>query len=442
VETETPAGAARSGDRHLEIIPTFQNDEANMNKQHSQWTKYFALALGLCLAATASGQQNQRGGTGGNRGNTGGGGFGGFGGFGGAGNTTGGTSSRQGTGNNSVGEAIITSDPETRRLIIVTDDETSQYITEVINSLDRPKPQVLIKVVFMEVTHSDGSDIGIEGGFKEGSGNGANVFGLSALNQVATNVQVNSLGQPTQSFIPTPPGAGLYQIINQDYQVTLRAIAQAGKAKILSRPSILARNNQPATILVGQSVPLVTSTSYSQNGFPINAFTYSDVGIILRVTPFITSDNLVEMILAPEISSISKTESITVSPGVTAPVIDRRSADTVVVTPDGQTVIIGGLIANQKSESVSKIPFLGDIPYLGVAFRSTQKKDVKTELLIFLTPRIVQAPGQLAALTTKEKDQSDLNKAYTEAELEKFLNELPTTQEKIKPKSPPKSFLP
>ena len=408
-----------------------------MNKQHSQWPKYFALALGLCLAATASAQQGQRGNN--NRANT-------RSGFGGGGNTAGASSARTTSGNTSVGEAIITSDPETRRLIIVTDDETSQYITEVINNLDRPKPQVLIKVVFMEVTHSDGSDIGVEGGFTGTdngvTGNAADVFGLSGLNQVATNVQFNALGQPVQSFIPTPPGAGLYQIMGQDYQVTLRAIATAGKAKILSRPSILARNNQPATILVGQSVPLITSVSYNSFGNPINSFTYSDVGIILRVTPFITTDNMVEMILAPEISSISKTESIPVSIGVTAPVIDRRSADTVVVTPDGQTVIIGGLIANQKSESVSKIPFLGDIPYLGIAFRSTQKKDIKTELLIFLTPRIVQAPGQLAALTAKEKDQSDLNKAYTEAELEKFLNELPTTKETSKPKAPPKSFLP
>lgn len=407
-----------------------------MKKQHSQWPAYFALALGLCLATAASAQTSgQRSST--TRGSTSSRSVPGIGGT----TTTGGSSSRQSTGNNSVGEAIITSDPETRRLIIVTDDETSQYITEVINNLDRPKPQVLIKVVFMEVTHSDGSDIGVEGGFKGGSGNGANAFGLSALNQVATNVQYNSLGQPVQSFVPTPPGAGLYQIVNQDYQVTLRAIATAGKAKILSRPSILARNNQPATILVGQSVPLITSVSYNTFGNPINSVTYTDVGIILRVTPFITTDSMVEMILAPEISSISKTESVPISIGVTAPVIDKRSADTVVVTPDGQTVIIGGLIADQKTESVSKIPWLGDIPYLGLAFRSTQKKDVKTELLIFLTPHIVQAPGQLAALTTQEKEQSNLNKAYTEPELEKFLNELPKAQD-VQPRPAPKSFLP
>ena len=107
------------------------------------------------------------------------------------------------------------------------------------------------------------------------------MFGLSGLNTAATNLSFNALGQPVQSFIPKPPGAGLYQILGQDYQVTLRAIAQAGKLEVLSRPSILTRNNQPATIQVGQSVPLVTSVSFNGlTGTPINSITYQPVGII------------------------------------------------------------------------------------------------------------------------------------------------------------------
>jgi general secretion pathway protein D len=332
-----------------------------------------------------------------------------------------------------VGTATISVDPETRQLIVITDEETSEQISNVVSHLDRPKPQVLIKVVFVEITRNDGLDFGVEGGFTGTdngvTGNAADVFGLSGLNQIATNVQYNSLGQPVQSFVPTPPGAGLYQIIGQDYQVTLRAIATAGKAKVLSRPSILARNNQPATILVGQSVPLITAVSYNSFGNPINSFNYEDVGIILRVTPFITTDGLVEMIVSPEISTISKTESVPVSIGVTAPVIDKRSADTVVVTPDGQTVVIGGLIADAKAESVSKIPILGDLPWLGFAFRSKSSRDVKTELLIFLTPHIVQAPDQLVTLSNNERKAAALNKkGITEEELNRFIGNLPTQE--------------
>ena len=89
--------------------------------------------------------------------------------------------------------------------------------------------------------------------------------------------------------------------------VTLHAIAQAGNAKVLSRPSILARNNQPATITVGQSVPLITGVRYDNFGNAINSITYQDVGVILRVTPFITGDGLVEMIVSPEISRLDPT---------------------------------------------------------------------------------------------------------------------------------------
>src|SRR5262249_38279091 len=160
------------------------------------------------------------------------------------------------------------------------------------------------------------------------------------------------------------------------------AIAQSGSAKILSRPSILTRNNQPATITVGQSVPLITSVRYDTFGNAINSVSYQDVGAILRVTPFITPDNMVEMIVSPQISSIDNTVSIPISAGVSAPVIDVRSADTVAVTPDGQTVIIGGLIAKAKAKNDSKIPLLGDIPLLGNLFKRQQRTGTETELLI------------------------------------------------------------
>ncbi|HYV25969.1 MAG TPA: hypothetical protein VFA77_00415 [Candidatus Eisenbacteria bacterium] len=334
--------------------------------------------------------------------------------------------------NTQVGEATISVDPETRKIIVVTDEDTNLQIKDVITSLDHPRPQVLIKVVFLEVTYNNASDIGIEGGYNKGidnstTANGANVFGLSGLGSVATNVPLNALGQPIQSFQPLPPGAGLYQILGQDYQVTLRAIAQAGKAEILSRPSILARNSQPATISLGQEVPLVTNTRFDAVNGQISTFNYRQVGIILRVTPFITSDGMVEMIVSPETSQLAD-RSQWVPTGGTAlsPVINSRSADTVVVVPDGQTVIIGGLMNTQKTVSDSKIPILGDIPVLGAAFRHRTKTDVKTELMIFLTPRIVQAPAQLAGLATEERQRSTMKpKAISEEELDRFFDTLP-----------------
>jgi len=342
-------------------------------------------------------------------------------------------STRQYPSSGAIGDAFFSIDPETRRVVTIADEETLQYIKQVLENLDKPKPQVLIKVVFLEVTHNNASDIGIEGGWGGGMGNSttgafANAFGMSGIHQAVggTNSQLlNMFGQPSRSFQPMPPGAGLYQILGQDYQVTLRAIAQAGTAKVLSRPSILARNNQPATITVGQDVPLVTSVRYDNFGNAINSYRYESVGVILRVTPFITQDGMVEMIIAPEISSIDETFSVPISADVSAPVINVRSADTVAVTPDGQTVIIGGLMGETKAHSDSKIPVLGDLPLLGNLFKRRTRSDQRTELLIFLTPHIVNAPTELAAVSERERVKSLSPDSFTEEELNKYLDSLP-----------------
>jgi general secretion pathway protein D len=401
-----------------------------MIKQPANWHKYFTGILGLCLGLALQANAQQRtGGTGG--------GFGGGASRSSTSSSSGGSTARTYPNNTTIGDAYFSIDPETRRVVYIADEATAKYIGQVLTNLDRPKPQVLIKVVFLEVTHNNASDLGLEGGFGKQNMNGTvsgasavNGYGLSSLSSSAgTNLSVNQFGQPLSSFGAASPmtqqGAGLYQILGQDYQVTLRAIAQAGNAKVLSRPSILARNNQPATITVGQQVPLITSVRYDTFGNAINSVTYQDVGVILKVTPFITADGLVEMIVSPQISSIDPTLTVPISANVNAPVIDIRSADTVAVTADGQTVIIGGLLGSTKSKTDTKIPFLGDIPLLGNLFKRQQKSDAKDELMIFLTPHIVQAPSELAALSAKERERSDASKGLTEEELNKFLDQLP-----------------
>ena len=386
---------------------------------HHRTIQTCSVCLLLALGLPALGQQRGTTGT-----------------TGGGGGRSSGSTARQYPSTGTIGDAYYSIDPETRRVVTIADEDTSRYISQVLSNLDRPKPQVLIKVVFLEVTRNDALDFGIEGGWTRPAGsdpiaNAANVFGLSGLNQSPTNTPLNALGQPLSSFQSTASSvaggnAGLYQVLGANYQATIRAIAQAGNAKVLSRPSILARNNQPATITVGQQVPLITSVSYSGlNGTPINAVSYQNVGVILTVTPFITADGLVEMIVAPQVSSIDTTTSIPISQGVNAPVIDIRSASTVAVTPDGQTVILGGLMQSSKAKNVTKIPLLGDIPMLGILFRRTVKSDAQTELMIFLTPHIIQAPSQLAALSAAQTQHSDAPKAFEEKELDKFFDSLP-----------------
>ena len=403
-----------------------------MNMHH---TKYLvlALALGLGLLVVSESRAQQQASR--NNGSYGG----GFNRSASSSGNSGSAGNAQYNGNGAVGNATISIDPDTHNVTILADEDTTKHIAEVITTLDKPQPQVLIKVVFVQVTHSDALDVGLEGGLTKPlgdnvSGIAVNSFGLSALSSgVGSNAPVlNPFGQPIQSFQQIAPyvagqGAGLYQVLGNDFQATLRAIASAGNAEVLSRPSILARNNQPASVVVGQYVPLITSVSYNTiSGAPINSVNYTPVGIILTVTPYITSAGLVQMIVAPQTSSIDPNSTVAITQGVNAPVIDTVSANTVAVTPSGQTVVIGGLMHRTKASSETKIPLLGDIPWLGNLFKRTTTSAVKEELLIFLTPYVIQAPSQMASMSAYEQNHSLIPKSYSETELDRLLDKLPT----------------
>ena len=303
-----------------------------------------------------------------------------------------------------IGTAIITSDPESRRIIVVTDAETNEAVRQVIESLDKPKPQVLINVVFLQVTHNNDLDIGTEFSY-DGSILGGNTsestltrFGLSA----ATT-------------------GGFYNVTAPDISATIRALSVVGKTEILSRPSILARNSQQATIIVGQEVPFITNSRISDTGQTTNTVQYQDIGIILRVTPFINSEGLVEMIVTPEISALSD-RTVAISDTVNTPVIDKRSADTVVVTPSNSTVVIGGLISDQTTDQDSKVPLLGSIPVVGNLFKRKIKTTAKTELMIFLTPHVIGQPSDLAALTEQQRENLRMPaKTFTPAQVENLI---------------------
>ena len=335
------------------------------------------------------------------------------GGGGGAGRTTG--VDRQYNNSTMVGEALVTSDLETRRLIIVTDEETNENIRTIVESLDRPKPQVLINVVFVQVTHDKGLDLGAEI-TKAGSIRINDEPGGRAPDQTMTR-----FGLAEAANDPTQFGA-FYRVLGRDINATLHALAGVSKTEILSRPSILTRNNQQATIMVGQSVPIITNSRVvEQTNSTVNTVQYQDIGIILRVTPFITAEGLVEMIVSPEISGLSAT-TVPISNNVNVPVIDKRSADTVVVTASDKTVVIGGLISTQTTDRDSKVPILGDIPILGYAFKRRQKADVKTELLIFLTPHVVPAPDDLERVSAEERQKLDLApKAFPQQDIERYI---------------------
>ena len=178
-----------------------------------------------------------------------------------------------------------------------------------------------------------------------------------------------------------------------------------GRLEILSRPQILAADNQPASIDIGQRVPFVTGSSYNERGFLVNSFTYENVGVQLSVTPRISIDGVVKMEVEPTISSLSSSK-VPISENFEAPVINNRSATTQVSVQNGQTIVIGGLISTQDEERITKIPVLGDIPYLGAAFKRTKTSRSRTELLIIMTPYVINSPEEVENYSRKSIDDS------------------------------------
>lgn len=291
-----------------------------------------------------------------------------------------------------VGEVDIEADEDTNSLIIMTSSSNYEKIKRVLDELDKPVPQVLIKVLLAEVTHDGSVDWGAEFSF------------LDTLDDGTVEVTTSDfgVGSLTSGYVAT-----FTDVMNGKVDLKLRALEKEGKLNILSRPYILASNNQTATITVGNEVPFIRDTRTTETGQTINTIEYEDIGIILEVTPYINEEGLVIMDLSQEISAISG-ESVPISETVDASVFAKRSSENRIIARNGQTVVIGGLMEDRLTKTVSKVPLLGDIPLLGMLFRGIKEDTTKTELLIFLTPTVAATDEDLIAISLENKEKNKL----------------------------------
>ena len=176
---------------------------------------------------------------------------------------------------------------------------------------------------------------------------------------------------------------------NSMLNAAITAAASKGKAKVLSDPKVATLNNKEANINITSQIPYDVCQFTGTGVAAIKACNtvYSSVGITLKVTPTINPDGHISMKVVP---NVSQTASSYVEGSGVAPGIDTRSADTSVIVKDGETIVIGGLIHDYQNESVTKVPLLGDIPLLGLLFRHKTMSRSRMELLIFVTPRIIE----------------------------------------------------
>ncbi|HTF56535.1 MAG TPA: secretin N-terminal domain-containing protein [Planctomycetota bacterium] len=285
------------------------------------------------------------------------------------------------------GQADVQADAATNSLVVRTSPRNLEAIRSIVQNLDRARPQVLIKVLIAEVTLDKDTRFGVEGFWE----NKFRVSGAPITQRHGTDFDL-----PTQGLATLLTG--------KEMKAALNAFADEGKLKVLATPRILVLDNETANINVGKEVPRITNSTINELGNTVNTVQYESVGILLEVTPHINFDGLVTMDVHPEISDIAPaSEAVVITPGATSPTFNVNYANTTVAARTGQTVVIGGLIRESESNTVSKVPILGDIPILGFLFSNTIKQTVKRELMIFLTPLVSYTSAQLEEITELEK---------------------------------------
>lgn len=283
-------------------------------------------------------------------------------------------------------EAVVVAETESNTLLISASPRYFSTLEKMIDELDQPPPQVLIQTLLAEVRLDDTTDLGLDWAYTTTSGNNT----VEAGQNFRTAVNFAQLGGFNVS------------VTGSDLTFFLQALKVQNRLNVLSMPQILANDNQEGRIEVGQRVPFITSSRTTDQGDTINTIDYTPIGINLSVLPRIGSDGTIQLLVSPEISSLSTAAPLEVAPGVRATSFNSTTAETTVTCHDGQTVVIGGLISASDTDQEDKIPVMGDIPLVGLMFRSTTKTRNRNELMIFLTPRILRNARDAEIVTSEE----------------------------------------
>jgi type II secretory pathway component GspD/PulD (secretin) len=359
-----------------------------------------------------------------------------------------------------VRDVVVVPEPFTNKLLI---SATARYYNEIIRlveQLDTQPPQVVIQVLIAEVdltaTEEFGCEIGLQSpvlfsrsvipadGFFGPNGVvnfAAPAFGTSGTSLVPQGVTVNNsinpAAMPGFNFNTTQPlgnnpvvnpgivgfqglgnlgvgrtssisnvGGFVFSAASDTFNVLIRALKTQGRMDVLSRPQIMALDNQTATLNVGENVPIVSATVLSGTGLATTSIDRLAVGVNLTVTPRINPDGTVLMRVTPEVSTITST-MYPLGNGLVGTSYNDQRVDTTVLAGDGETVAIGGLIQKTDTKNENKIPWFGDLPCVGAMFRFRTQQKKKTELLVIMTPHIVRSRADADRVLAEEAHRMD-----------------------------------
>jgi general secretion pathway protein D len=312
-----------------------------------------------------------------------------------------------------VGGALIQADPATNTLIITAPDAVYRQLRVVIDKLDVRRAQVFIESLIVEVTGDQVAEFGIQWqtggqhlapGASSGAVGGTN-FGTTGQNILGIAANPATAGTGLNIGIArgqiTLPGVGTVTSL----QFLARALEQNNKANILSTPNLLTLDNEEARIMVGQNVPFITgqfvtsaSGGAAANVNPFQTIERRDVGLTLRVRPQISEGGAIKLVIYQEVSSVQSTTSA-------GPVTNMRAIESNVLVDHGSIVVLGGLVQDNVTTNVEKVPVLGDIPLIGQLFRYETRRQQKTNLMVFLRPFVVRDEATARSLVGDRYDQ-------------------------------------
>ncbi len=313
--------------------------------------------------------------------------------------------------NNSAGDAVsrmVVADTENNALLISASPAEYKRIHRILVELDILPTQVLLEAVIAEVTLNDELELGLRWYFETGKSQ----FTFTDL----------ASGLVTSAF----PGFSWFYSTN-NFQLALNALQSVTDVNVVASPTLMTRNNQEATLQIGDQVPILSQQAVDviNPDVVVNAVEMRDTGVILKVVPRVNKSGRVMLDIEQEVSSVVPTTTS----GIDSPTIRQRKITTQVTVHDGESLALGGLIQETNSVTRGQVPLLGNIPLVGNAFKYKDDKIERTELIIFIRPRIVRSVEEARSVTEEFRNQLDLKSPLTRSRrgrttLERDINRL------------------
>jgi general secretion pathway protein D len=308
--------------------------------------------------------------------------------------------------------SFIQADVALNAIIVKAEPNVMSEIRSLVKQLDVRRPEVLIEAAIVEVNSGQSDQVGVQvaGGQLARSIHSGETDFTPTGSGVDLNGMLTKLNSPQAAAFAGGQGAAIALGVGNKFDVLLQALANTTGANLLSTPSVTTLDNEEAKMVVGQNVPFITGSYSTLNSGVTNPFTTverQDVGITLKVVPQIQEGNVVRLTISQEVSSVATASNGGAVTGAVDLVTNKRSIETRVLADDGETIVLGGLIQDDSTKNVSKVPILGDIPLIGLLFSSHEQSNSKSNLLVFLRPTIINSHEKMASVAQTHYDRAN-----------------------------------